>query len=78
MEEAVRSFIIDTRDAYDRHGVIKYMTRSGGYVMARRPRAMPFVLSEKDWRKLPKNSDDGKVVDVLGKYSTPARPESER
>lgn len=52
-------FIIDTADAYDRHGVIRYMVRSGGYVMVRRPRCTPFVMSEKDWRKLPKNQDEG-------------------
>lgn len=33
-------------------GVIRMMARSGGYVMARRPRKMPFVLTEKQWMKL--------------------------
>ncbi|MBC8642964.1 hypothetical protein IAG25_40100 [Caballeronia sp. EK] len=45
--------IIDTKGRYDKHGEIRYMTRSGEYVMCRRPRCMPFVLSEKDWNTLP-------------------------
>lgn len=57
-------FIIDTADGYDRLGPIRYMVRSGGYVMVRRPRCVPFVLSEKDWRKLPKNQDDGTAFNV--------------
>lgn len=48
--------IIDTTRRYDQYGEIRYMTRSGGYVMCRRPRCMPFVLSEKDWNKLPTQS----------------------
>lgn len=28
------------------------MTRSGGYVMCRRPRCIPFILTEKEWGKL--------------------------
>lgn len=36
----------------DGRGKITFMCRSGGYVMCRRPRAMPFILSEKEWRKL--------------------------
>jgi hypothetical protein len=36
----------------DDNGEIRYMCRSGGYVMVRRPRAMPFVLSEKEWARL--------------------------
>lgn len=44
---------MDWTPAYDRHGKITPMVRSGGYVMCRRPGAKPFVLSEKDWRKLP-------------------------
>lgn len=53
--------IIDTADAYDRHGRIRFMVRSGGYVMCRRPGAAPFVLSEKHWRKLPKDEVAGKA-----------------
>lgn len=34
-------------------GKLRFMTRSGGYVMCRRPRCMPYVMSEGDWRKLP-------------------------
>lgn len=32
---------------------IRFMARSGGYVMVRKPHCMPFVLSEKAWAKLP-------------------------
>lgn len=34
-------------------GPVRFMTRSGGYVMARRPGCVPFVLSEKEWMALP-------------------------
>lgn len=34
-------------------GKLRYMTQSGGYVMVRRPRCMPFVMIEKKWRNLP-------------------------
>jgi hypothetical protein len=33
-------------------GIVRVMARSGGYVMVRRPRCIPFVLSEKQWMKL--------------------------
>ena len=44
--------IIDTARRYDQYGEIRYMTRSGGYVMCRRPRCRPFALTEKEWNKL--------------------------
>lgn len=34
-------------------GKVRFMARSGGYVMCRRPRCMPFVLSERQWLNLP-------------------------
>lgn len=34
-------------------GKVRYMTRSGGYVMCRRPRLAPFVVTEKEWRNMP-------------------------
>lgn len=37
----------------DRENRVRLMARSGGYVMVRKPRCMPFVLTEKDWAKLP-------------------------
>lgn len=43
---------INTVDKQDENGRIVYMTRSGGYVMCKRPRCLPFVLSEKQWAKL--------------------------
>lgn len=38
-------------------GLIKFMARSGGYVMVRRPRAMPFVITEREWCDLPELID---------------------
>jgi hypothetical protein len=35
------------------NGLLKYMAHADGYVMVRRLRALPFVLSEKSWRDLP-------------------------
>ncbi len=43
---------IDQRDAYDSTGKIMFLCRSGGYVMVKRPRATPFVLSLKEWAKI--------------------------
>ncbi len=34
-------------------GRVRLMARSGGYVMVRRPRCMPFVLTENEWAKMP-------------------------
>lgn len=34
-------------------GRVRLMVRSGGYVMVRRPGAMPFVLTEKEWARMP-------------------------
>jgi hypothetical protein len=31
-----------------------HMVTSGGYVMVKRPRATPFVITLKEWAKLPK------------------------
>lgn len=40
-------------DRKDRTGRIRFMVRSGGYVMVRRPHFMPFVLPERKWMNLP-------------------------
>lgn len=45
---------VDTRPAYDEHGKIMHMVTSGGYVMVKRPRCTPVVLSLKQWAKLSK------------------------
>lgn len=37
---------------------LRLMARSGGYVMVRKSRAMPFVLTEKEWARLPLFSPD--------------------
>lgn len=58
--------ICDSAPAYDLHGRINFMFRSGGYVMCRRPRKAPFVLTEKDWRKLPKVEAAGANFEVRG------------
>lgn len=53
----------DPRDRYDNRPMtmvqnrVRFMVRSGGYVMVRKPGAMPFVVSEKDWAKLPLLAD---------------------
>ena len=50
-------FAIDMRDRKDLQSTgnerIRFMVRSGGFVMCRRPRQKPFVLTEKEWAKLP-------------------------
>lgn len=50
-------FAIDHRDRADLQSTgnerIRFMVRSGGFVMCRRPRQKPFVLTEKEWAKLP-------------------------
>ena len=40
----------DPRGAEICYSRITYMAHAGGYVMARRPGATPFVISEKLWR----------------------------
>lgn len=42
-----------TKEEAGDYGRVRFMARSGGYVMCRRPRAMPFVLTEKEWAKMP-------------------------
>lgn len=32
---------------------VKYLAHAKGYVMVRKPRAAPFVMTEKEWRQLP-------------------------
>lgn len=55
---------VDTSLGYDEHGKIIHMVTSGGYVMVKRPRCTPFVLSLKQWAKIPKQD-----------RRTPERPE---
>lgn len=48
-------------------GRLRCMARSGGYIMVRKPRAMPFVLTEKEWARLPLfTPDDTKQGDAHG------------
>lgn len=49
---------VDTRPAYDQYGKLLHMVTSGGYVMVKRPRCAPIVLSLKEWAKLPKESSN--------------------
>jgi hypothetical protein len=37
---------------YDEHGKMTVMAVANGYIMARRPRCMPFVALEKIWNEL--------------------------
>lgn len=41
------------RSEPDCEGPIRLLARSGGYVMVRYPRMKPFVLTEKEWARLP-------------------------
>lgn len=45
---------VDTAPGYDEIGKIIHMVASGGYVMVKRPRCVPFVLTLKEWAKIPK------------------------
>lgn len=47
--------VLDHTDRAHPHdgGKVRFMVRSGGYVMCRRPRRAPYVMTEKEWRKLP-------------------------
>jgi hypothetical protein len=48
---------VDTRPGYDKYGKIVHMVTSGGYVMVKRPRTTPFVLSLKEWARISKTPD---------------------
>ncbi|MCG7324324.1 hypothetical protein [Achromobacter sp. ACRQX] len=48
--------MVDRFDKQDEHGRLIYMCHSGGYVMAKRPRAFPKVFTLKDWAKLERYS----------------------
>ncbi len=37
---------------YDIHGAIRCMVVADGYLMVRRPRAAPFILTKKEWLML--------------------------
>lgn len=46
------------RKAERRHdwlGEIRWMAEAEGYVMCRRPQAMPIIMSKEDWDRLPTN-----------------------
>ncbi|MNK70407.1 hypothetical protein D3C87_898260 [compost metagenome] len=43
---------VDRFDKQDEFGRWIYMCHSGGYVMAKRPRAFPKVFTLKEWAKL--------------------------
>lgn len=45
---------VNPSPGYDAHGKIVHMVTSGGYVMVKRPRCAPFVLTLKEWAKIPK------------------------
>jgi hypothetical protein len=47
---------VDRFDKQDEFGRWTYMCCSGGYVMAKRPRAFPKVFTLKDWAKLERYS----------------------
>ncbi len=45
-------------EKFDQYGRLVGMTRSGGYVMARRPGKAPFIISEKEWKRLADSEDN--------------------
>lgn len=55
---------LDKRDGFDVYGVIRFMCESGGYVMARRPRAAPMVFTLKEWARIPKEPNNEHVADL--------------
>lgn len=40
------------RDRYE-NGRLRYLAHADGYVMVRRPHAVPYVIRESKWRQLP-------------------------
>lgn len=56
---------LDMSPAYDKSGKLVAMVRSGGYVMVKRPRCRPFVMTDKDWVKLPKIAEEGAAFEVI-------------
>lgn len=42
-----------TERRYDAHGVKVWMAEADGWVMARRPNCVPFVVPRKDWDRMP-------------------------
>ena len=45
---------VDTRPGYDTTGKILHLVTSGGYVMVKRPRERPYVLTLKEWARISK------------------------
>lgn len=45
---------VDPGPGYDQHGMVVFMAAARGYVMARRPHCMPFVLPLKEWLAMPR------------------------
>ena len=49
---------------YDRYGPIRLMVEYRGYLMVRRPHAVPFVLSDEDWNKLAAEPNGASKIEV--------------
>lgn len=49
---------VDPRPGYDPVGKLIFMVASGGYVMVKRPRCVPFVLTLKEWARIPKTPQE--------------------
>lgn len=54
---------VDPSPAYDQTGKIIHLCTSGGYVMVKRPRCIPFVLTLKEWARLPKEPAAQKIAE---------------
>ena len=52
---------VDTRHAYSNGVKVVHMVTSGGYVMVKEAHQRPFVLTLKEWARLPKEppKEDG-------------------
>lgn len=50
--DLVASGLEDRNLRADARGPLRFMAVADGYVMVRRPGCVPFVMHERDWRKL--------------------------
>lgn len=65
---------ISHENRFDRGGEIRLMCECNGYCMVRRPSAIPFVMSRKDWNRLPESGEGAARWTVM--YGIPIRDAS--
>lgn len=61
----------ETETRYDRYGPLRLMTRAEGYVMFRRPHAIPYCMTEKEWQELPLLEKDASNVFAFKRVRVP-------